>query len=225
MARAVHKEPAEFNMDYVNLPDSSVRMQANKGNQKPDVPDPMRKLFRLVGVGFGLLCILQAALNVSLRLTLFKIDTQPSTTHTICRNETDNRRPLIGQYIQLGWVYFHTSLYYISSTKKTWQESRNFCQLQGADLVIINTKEEQDFTRQFNRLTWLGLRNITKRRRWTWVDGTTLTKSYWGPGEPNGFEGKIENCVEIRFFDLENSWNDIPCEEQNFWLCEKEATL
>ncbi|MED6234486.1 hypothetical protein ATANTOWER_031327 [Ataeniobius toweri] len=73
MARAVHREPAEFNMDYVNLPDSSVRMHANKGNQKPDVPDPLRKLFRLVGVGFGLLCILQAALNVSLRLTLYVV--------------------------------------------------------------------------------------------------------------------------------------------------------
>ncbi|MEQ2270294.1 hypothetical protein XENORESO_018986 [Xenotaenia resolanae] len=59
--------------------------------------DPLRKLFRLVGVGFGLLCILQAALNVSLRLTLFKIDTQPSTTETVCRNETDNQRPLIGK--------------------------------------------------------------------------------------------------------------------------------
>lgn len=45
--------------------------------------------------------------------------------------------------------------------------------------------------------------------------------SYWGPDEPNGFEGKNEDCVEINFFDFENSWNDIPCENQNFWICEK----
>lgn len=45
--------------------------------------------------------------------------------------------------------------------------------------------------------------------------------SYWNPGEPNDFEGKNEDCVEIKFHDVENSWNDIPCGDQNFWICEK----
>uniref|UniRef100_A0A3B3UV75 C-type lectin domain-containing protein n=1 Tax=Poecilia latipinna TaxID=48699 RepID=A0A3B3UV75_9TELE len=133
--------------------------------------------------------------------------------------------PSTERYIQRGWVRFHSSLYYISFARNTWEQSRQFCLQRGADLVIINTKAEQDFTRQFNRFTWLGLHNDTKTGKWTWVDGTLLTDSFkfWGPGEPNSYEGKNENCAEIRFFELEDSWNNIPCEDQNFWICEKEV--
>uniref|UniRef100_A0A8C6KIB2 C-type lectin domain-containing protein n=1 Tax=Nothobranchius furzeri TaxID=105023 RepID=A0A8C6KIB2_NOTFU len=125
------------------------------------------------------------------------------------------------EYFKQGWVYIQPSLYYISSTRKTWQESREDCLQREADLAVINTKEEQDFTRQFHKLTWIGLYNNTVTGEWTWVDGTPLKKSYWGTGEPNKFEGKDEGCVEIRFFELENSWNDIPCIDRNFWICEK----
>ncbi|MED6271670.1 hypothetical protein CHARACLAT_022634, partial [Characodon lateralis] len=100
------------------------------------------------------------------------------------------------QYLQRGWLYFQDSLYYISSTTKTWQESREFCLQQDANLVIINTKEEQNFTRQFERFTWIGLRNLSMTGEWTWVDGAPLTNSYWGPGEPNNLAGTNENCVE-----------------------------
>ncbi|XP_032420207.1 CD209 antigen-like protein E isoform X2 [Xiphophorus hellerii] len=192
MARAVRREPADFGMDYVNLPEPSVTMAAGGGDEGN-------------------------------RSAPVKSDGQTSPTGPACSNETVKQEQLIKRYIQRGWVRFHSSVYYISFNRNTWQQSRRFCLQQGADLVIINTKEEQDFTRQFNRLTWLGLHNKTKTGNWTWVDGTPLTKSYWGPGEPNGFEGKMENCVEIRFFELENSWNDIPCGDENYWICEKEV--
>ncbi|XP_047222427.1 CD209 antigen-like protein E [Girardinichthys multiradiatus] len=224
MVRAVREEVAEISIDYVNQPDASTRSQPNLetgGNHAA----PGRKSFRLVAIGFGLLCILQAALNISLRLTLYK---QPPVEEIICRNETDdmyNLRQQIKQYLQRGWLYFQDSLYYISSTKKTWQESREFCLQQDANLVIINTKEEQNFTRQFERFTWIGLRNLSMTGEWTWVDGAPLTNSYWGPGEPNNLAGTNENCVEVRFFELENSWNDIPCDRENFWICEKDAAF
>ncbi|XP_042288924.1 CD209 antigen-like protein A [Thunnus maccoyii] len=228
--RVVHKEQSEITMDYVNLPDASARGLASnsRSGEHGEVTAAAsgRKLYRLVAVSFGLLCILQAALNISLRLALYSSGSKTTGTEANCKNLTDElKRKLIDfdHYFQEGWVYFHPSLYYISSIKKTWQESRDDCHQRDADLVIINSKEEQDFTRKFHKLTWIGL---TKRETiWKWVDGTQLTKSYWSPGEPNGYEGKTEDCVEIRFHDKENSWNDIPCKDQNFWICEKMVSL
>ncbi|KAI4887201.1 hypothetical protein NFI96_031265, partial [Prochilodus magdalenae] len=44
---------------------------------------------------------------------------------------------------KMGCLYFNTSVYYISTEEKTWAESREDCIQRGADLVIINSKEEQ----------------------------------------------------------------------------------
>uniref|UniRef100_A0A8C9YTA1 C-type lectin domain-containing protein n=1 Tax=Sander lucioperca TaxID=283035 RepID=A0A8C9YTA1_SANLU len=120
---------------------------------------------------------------------------------------------------QKGWEYFSGSFYYISSTKKTWQQSRDDCRQKGADLVIINSKEEQDFTRNFQKRLWIGLTDSETEGTWKWVDGTPLTKSYWDSGEPNDENG--EDCVEIRFYNSENSWNDVGCSTRLNWICER----
>lgn len=47
--------------------------------------------------------------------------------------------------------------------------------------------------------------------------------SYWNSGEPNGSKG--ENCVDIKNFNAENSWNDERCSTSLFWICEKKVPL
>uniref|UniRef100_A0A3B4GP18 C-type lectin domain-containing protein n=1 Tax=Pundamilia nyererei TaxID=303518 RepID=A0A3B4GP18_9CICH len=51
-----------------------------------------------------------------------------------------------------------------------------------------------------------------------------LRKNYWNQGnkEPNG--GTQQNCGEINNYNAEDSWNDPPCSNRQFWICEKRVS-
>ncbi|XP_026215272.1 CD209 antigen-like protein E isoform X4 [Anabas testudineus] len=115
--------------------------------------------------------------------------------------------------------YFSGSFYYISSSEKSWEEGRNDCRQKGTDLVIINSREEQDFIRGWKKRTWIGLTDEQTEGTWRWVDGTVLTTPrFWAESEPNN-EGD-EDCAEIKHYDSQNSWNDVPCNVGKYWICE-----
>uniref|UniRef100_A0A4W6FWX6 C-type lectin domain-containing protein n=1 Tax=Lates calcarifer TaxID=8187 RepID=A0A4W6FWX6_LATCA len=139
------------------------------------------------------------------------------------KNLTEERDELKRKLNIFGeWVYFKHSFYYISSTTKSWPNSRNDCLQRGADLVIINSKEEQVCVRVTSLWrTWIGLTDRETEGTWRWVDGTFLSTSYWITGEPNSYEDKNEDCVEIRNPESEDSWNDAPCTYEKLWICEK----
>ncbi|XP_030279430.1 CD209 antigen-like protein C [Sparus aurata] len=141
------------------------------------------------------------------------------------RDELKTKLADITNYSQKGWMYFSGSVYYISSTTKTWQRSRDYCLQRGADLMIINSEEEQSFTRQLKNNLWIGLTDTETDGTWKWVDGTPLDTSYWMDGEPNNYKQKEEDCVEVRLHAEENNWNDSPCNLKLFWICEKKLLV
>ncbi|XP_054865505.1 CD209 antigen-like protein A [Amphiprion ocellaris] len=124
------------------------------------------------------------------------------------RDKLRRKLTMFGDLSQQGWMYFNNSFYYISPWKNSWDDSRSDCLRRGADLVVINSKEEQEM-----------------ERKWKWVDGTPLIKSYWGTDEPNSHKGSDEDCGDIKFFAEENDWNDKPCHFKNVWMCEKTVAL
>ncbi|XP_049900127.1 asialoglycoprotein receptor 2-like isoform X2 [Epinephelus moara] len=122
------------------------------------------------------------------------------------------------------WVKLGSSCYYVSTEQKTWTESRKECQSKGADLVIINSEEEQKFVIKFNKRIWIGLTDQDEEGIWKWVDGTALTAKYWYAPQPDdgGQPGVKEDCAEmyVKGSDPLLKWNDIPCSHRNYWVCE-----
>ncbi|XP_049327983.1 C-type lectin domain family 4 member M-like [Astyanax mexicanus] len=121
-----------------------------------------------------------------------------------------------------GWIYFSSSLYYVSTEKKIWSESRNNCRKRGSDLVIINSREEQVFINTLikDQKVWIGLSDGETEGVWKWVDGSELITGFWYPGEPNSYGD--EDCGLYGYgSDPVNNWADYPCNTHFFWICEK----
>ncbi|XP_030643637.1 CD209 antigen-like, partial [Chanos chanos] len=132
----------------------------------------------------------------------------------------------IGKDILQRWFYFSSSLYYISTETKNWSESRQDCIKRGADLVIINNKEEQEFVNRLWKMSqsglWIGLTDINTEGVWKWVDGTALNTGYWGKGEPNNLgQSGNEDCVVL---DRPDTWIDVSCDTKTKYICERKIS-
>ncbi|KAM9450007.1 C-type lectin domain family 4 member E-like [Clarias gariepinus] len=124
---------------------------------------------------------------------------------------------------KLGWMYFSSSLYYISTGQKGWSESRQDCRESGADLVIINSSEEQEFISKVlsRRKAWIGLNDRDGEGVWKWEDDTPLSTGYWGQGEPNAEAGNEDCVISGEMSDSVWNWADYPCDREFMWICEK----
>ncbi|KAK0145366.1 CD209 antigen-like protein D [Merluccius polli] len=121
-----------------------------------------------------------------------------------------------------GWMYFNHRLYFISTTKRNWTASRDDCLQRDADLVVINSREEQELVKELGGIYWIGLSKRDTKGTWKWVDGTKISKtsSFWGEGQPDDYGGP-EDCVAAWV----DSWNDKRCNRLNSWICEKVVVL
>ncbi|XP_055007517.1 CD209 antigen-like protein 2 isoform X2 [Boleophthalmus pectinirostris] len=202
------------------------------------------KWILLVCISFGLLCIIQASLNVYLRLYLppdidmspcdnvtAERDTLEKLLETRTQELAEEREKLkrrlqdIDNYASEGWVYFQGSVYLGSTTAQSWEQSRQYCQQRGADLIIITSVQEQTFASTFSGRRWIGLTATqSERRKWRWVDGSQLNTRFWYSGEPNNKDNH-EFCVETNFRGTGNTWNDESCTEKLLCICQKRLTF
>ncbi|KAL7841310.1 hypothetical protein SRHO_G00250010 [Serrasalmus rhombeus] len=96
----------------------------------------------------------------------------------------------------------------------------------GADLVIINSREEQEFiTKAFGSSeAWIGLTDMEKEGDWKWVDNSRLTTEFWWTGEPNDFGGN-EDCAITGYrgagSERLSTWADYRCDRPVVGICEK----
>ncbi|XP_039533074.1 CD209 antigen-like protein E isoform X2 [Pimephales promelas] len=217
--------------------DHDFRTEANTHQPQRTGSDSVRnRSSRAAAVCLVLLCVLLLTAVIVLCVQL----------HTKSTNYTEERDRLLTNITRLteerdqlilkkrdGWTYYKSSFYYMPNETKSWTESRRYCRERGADLIIINNSEEQDFVKNMigKAIVWIGLTDSVEEGRWKWVDGTNMTSSFWGSAgsgvsaEPNG--GKVENCgLTVAVPKLPEwpnlvGWLDEACTKDYQWICEK----
>ncbi|XP_032766001.1 C-type lectin domain family 4 member A isoform X2 [Rattus rattus] len=116
------------------------------------------------------------------------------------------------------WVTTHTS----TDSAASWNESEKKCFSMGAHLLVIHSKEEQDFiTGILNSRAayFIGLWD-SGHRQWQWVSQTPYNESatFWHKDEPSSDD---EKCVIInRRMNSKWGWNDIRCSEKQQSVCQ-----
>ncbi|KAL6466868.1 hypothetical protein MHYP_G00246720 [Metynnis hypsauchen] len=196
------------------------------------------RFYRLMAACLGLLCVLLLTAITLLWIKTYRLQTS-YTNLTLEKDSYTNltlekdRLPTEGDKLQRklseienanqkGWLYFNSSIYYISTEKKNWRESREDCRRRGANLVIINSRKEQDFIEMLRRgqWAWIGLTDSASEGVWKWVDGSALTTGFWKADEPNSRTGD-EDCVITGYVsDPVKNWADYSCKDDFVWICE-----
>jgi len=105
---------------------------------------------------------------------------------------------------------------------ETWNNAREKCKELGAELVKIESAEENKFIKTTFLKTpasyWIGLSDQENEGEWKWLDDSLLRGQYsnWRLGNPDNF-GNNENCGSIVF----GLWNDRSCDAILGFICEK----
>ncbi|CAM4608253.1 unnamed protein product [Leuciscus chuanchicus] len=180
---------------------------------------------RATPVCLALLCVLLLTAVIVLCVHIkTKSTNYTEETHqllTKISNLTEERDELLTAKLSrnYGWIYYKSSLYFISSEKKNWTESRRYCTERGADLITINNREEQGFVKNIsaNVIVWTGLTDRDVENTWKWVDGSTPNSGLWASEEPDSRGGIDEDCA----VNHEPGLADYPCDRVFQWICEE----
>ncbi|XP_023815514.1 CD209 antigen-like protein E isoform X2 [Oryzias latipes] len=125
-----------------------------------------------------------------------------------------------GQWCLEGWKRFGRSCYYKSTEERDWHDSRDFCLDEGSYLVVVNSKEEQEFVSTLNQnaTSWIGLFAVSSQKsEWFWVDGSPLTETFWeekSSKDPYQFHYAVS-------LSTDGKWTRLNKGNNKNWICEK----
>ncbi|XP_030644337.1 CD209 antigen-like protein E [Chanos chanos] len=125
--------------------------------------------------------------------------------------------------------------YHFSTAEMNWAESQNYCVTKGGQLVIIRSKEEQDFLHRNteDKSHWIGLNDLETEGHWVWVNNQTLDETgvqFWRKREGETDEPDnwtYENASGEDCASLGNEsggtdvWYDSSCTKEKKSICEK----
>ncbi|XP_066038409.1 killer cell lectin-like receptor subfamily G member 1 [Chamaea fasciata] len=152
----------------------------------PPTPAPQQRV-RLpwcwAALTLGLLSLMLLVAQIILVSLSFHylVQQQTSCTHglwNIQESSSCAKQTLEGQcqFFPVGRLWDAGQCYYFSSTKKSWEQSREDCCSRGAQLVTIQANTTLAFLLRTANMDvfHVGLKQDGFRSDWKWLDGTTL---------------------------------------------------
>ena len=121
-----------------------------------------------------------------------------------------------------------TTLPYMFCTDaQSWSDAQTTCDTYGYHLLTIDDDTENgwaDDTADTYSTSkwWIGLNDRTTEGTFEWEDGSTVSYTNWQSGEPNNGSGGSgnEDCVQLNRYHPLQTWNDEPCSDTFYFVCE-----
>ncbi|KAM8767292.1 C-type lectin domain family 6 member A-like isoform 1-T1 [Acanthopagrus schlegelii] len=168
--------------------------QSHDGGPQNEKQPPAvhRKRFSSAVFCLGVLCFLMLTAIIILStcyiLVTVEKDQLQNRYNTLNTSHTQLQETFSEKRCPDGWTRFGCSCYFRSNGMKLWYQSRTDCQSKGADLVVINSEDENKFVSGLNMYGqfWIGLKTELssdgRSYEWKWVDGSPLTETFWAAG-------------------------------------------
>ncbi|XP_049458126.1 CD209 antigen-like protein E isoform X15 [Epinephelus fuscoguttatus] len=212
------------NTDAIGNNHTDIQSHEGGPHTEKHPPAVQRRPLRVAAYCLGVLCLLMMT-GIILSSILFTLERHKlqSRYDQLSNNYSQLQKQISRKWCPDGWSRFGCSCYFKSNEKKTWGQSRADCRQRGADLVIINNKEEQKFVTELNVRgeSWIGLQRTWTdtgwKYEWQWVDGSPLSQTFWAPGLPtyDGYQHAATCCSD------QGQWTQSGLYESKNWICEK----
>jgi len=120
--------------------------------------------------------------------------------------------------------------YRLFQEKKTWVEAEQHCNDQGGHLADVTNQEIHNYINGKYRQVWVGGTDEGTEGRWRWSDCSTWGFEQWSDGElfvgpfkqpNNGGRFPPNNCLQLRYYPLDDKWHDQKCSDQQQFVCSK----
>ncbi|KAM9449638.1 hepatic lectin-like [Clarias gariepinus] len=183
------------------------------------------RCYRLTAVCMLLLCVLMLTAVTVLWIKCKNLTIMADQLQLQRDQFKQENSELHSMILKLGWKVFNSKIYISTENESVWEKSREDCKKKGADLVTINSTEEQEFISKYYGDTeaWIGLTDTYTEGTFKWVDNSSLTTAFWWKGqEPNDYNGN-EDCVITGYRHAGSNlttWADYSCQRSVVGICE-----
>ena len=128
-----------------------------------------------------------------------------------------------------NWTASGGKCHQVPTEKANFQQAAKKCQRLGGQLAEPKSQLENEALIQLVQLEspgdqkfWYGINDIERENEFRYLSsGERITFALWNPGQPNAYRGANEDCVELRLDWEGGTWNDLPCQYERKFICER----